>query len=134
MTKKQYNSLNVNHLAMILQEGQPALSGILAAADSPQVASHGSLADEETQFQKFSVNLGCTPSGILFRHLADQGSNLCGDLRPATALSRMPAPVETETSTMPADYSLGFDDLQDVHPAGQQRDSVVQKSRSRAFR
>ena len=74
--------------------------------------------DPTTQFQEFSVNLGCTPSCILFRHLADQGSNLCGDLRPATAPSRMPAPVETETSTMPADDSLGFDNLEDIHPAG----------------
>src|SRR5215468_4112243 len=123
-----------DHLAMILQEGQPALAGIPAAVDSPQVASHGSLGDDETQFQKFSVNLGCTPSGILFRHLADQGANLLGDLRPATARSRMPAPVEPETSPMPADDGLGFDNLEDIHPAGQQRDRVVQKSRSRAFR
>lgn len=115
---RRYGVERNDQLAMILQEGQPALTGITAAADSPQIASHGSLADDATQFQKFSVNLGCTPSGILFRHLADQGSNLRGDLRPATAPSRMPAPVETETSTMPADDSLGFDDLQDVHPAG----------------
>ena len=30
----------------------------------------------------------------------------------------MPAPVQTETSTMPADDGLGFDDLKDIHPAG----------------
>src|SRR5215510_11700946 len=107
-----------DHLAMILQEGQPALAGIPAEVDSPQVSSHGSLGDDETQFQEFSVNLGCTPSGILFRHLADQGANLLGDLRPATARSRMPAPVETETSPMPADDGFGFDNLEDIHPAG----------------
>src|SRR5215472_9759126 len=107
-----------DHLAMILQEGQPALTGIPAAVDSPQVASHGSLADDETQFQEFSVNLGCTPSCILFRHLANQGSNLLGDLRPATARSRMPAPIQPETSPMPADDGLGFDNLEDIHPAG----------------
>src|SRR5215831_19919861 len=41
-----------DHLAMILQEGQPALTGIPAAADSPQVASHGSLGDDETQISR----------------------------------------------------------------------------------
>src|SRR5262245_27322823 len=82
---------------MILQEGQPALTGIPAAVDSPQVSSHGSLGDDETQFQEFSVNLGCTPSGILLRHLADQDSNLLGDLRPAATWPRFPTPIQPET-------------------------------------
>ena len=103
---------------MILQKGQPAFLRIPAATHSPQVSRHGSFGDDQTQFQEFSVNLGCTPSCILFRHLADQRSNLCGDLRSATARSRMPAPVEAETSPMPADDGLGFDDLEDIHPAG----------------
>src|SRR5262245_53104916 len=107
-----------DHLAMILQEGQPALTGIPAAMDSPQVASHGSLADDETQFQEFSVNLGCTPSCILFRHLANQGSNLLGDLRPAATWPRSPTPIQPETSPMPADDGRGFDNLEDIHPAG----------------
>src|SRR5687768_3657022 len=74
-----------DHLTVILQEGQPAFPRIPAAADSPQVSSHGSFGDGETQFQEFSVNLGCTPSCILLRHLADQSSNLLGDLWPAAA-------------------------------------------------
>src|SRR6185503_5730622 len=103
---------------MILQKGQPDLARIPAAAHSPQVSSHGSFGDDQTQFQEFSVNFGCTPSCILMRHLADQGSNLLGDLRSATARSRMQAPVEAETGPMPADDGLGFDDLEDIRPAG----------------
>ncbi len=30
----------------------------------------------------------------------------------------MPAPVQTKTGTVPADDGLGFDDLEDIHPAG----------------
>src|SRR5215831_14551465 len=53
-----------------------------------------------------------------FPPLADQGPNLLGDLRPATARSRMPTPIQPETSPMPADDGLGFDNLEDIHPAG----------------
>src|SRR5215831_16875269 len=45
-----------DHLAMILQEGPPALAGIPAAVDSPQVSSHGSLGDDETQFQESEIS------------------------------------------------------------------------------
>src|SRR5262249_4295310 len=107
-----------DHLAMILQEGQPALARIPAAVDSPQVSSHGSLADDEPQFQEFSVDLGRTPSGILFRHLAARGSNPLGDLRPAAPWSRFPTRLEPETSPMPDDDGLGFANLEDIHPAG----------------
>ena len=37
-----------------------------------------------------------------------------GDLRSATARSRMQAPIEAETGPMSADDGLGFDDLEDI--------------------
>src|ERR1700694_923390 len=48
-----------------------------------------------------------TPHRILFRHAANQGLNLGGDLRStARACTRAPSPVEPEPGSMPAHHGL----------------------------
>ena len=65
-----------DHLAVILEEGQPALTGITPTTNSPQVPSHGPFRQLETELLQFSVDLWGTPARILFCHLADEPSNL----------------------------------------------------------
>jgi len=55
-----------DHLAVILEESQPAPSGITAAPNSSQISGHTPFGDDEAEFLKFSVDLGGSPvSGLL---------------------------------------------------------------------
>jgi hypothetical protein len=62
------------------------------------------------------VDPGGTPACILFRHPADEPSDLVGDLRPAAARAGSPTPVQAETGAMPADNGLRLHDDQDALP------------------
>jgi hypothetical protein len=60
-----------DHLAVILEEGQPALIGITPTTNAPQVSSHGPFCQLETELLQFSVDLWGAPARILLCHLAD---------------------------------------------------------------
>jgi hypothetical protein len=107
-----------DHLAVIPQKGQPAFARVTPATNSPKVAGHAAFRDLEAQLQQFSVDLGSTPTGILFRHPADERPDFSGDLGPTALRPGPPTPVEAETGAMPADDSLWFHDEEDVGPAG----------------
>ena len=55
---------------------------------------------------------------VLLCQSSDQSANLLGDLRSSDALPGSPAPIETEAGAVPADHGFGFDQDQDVRPAG----------------
>ena len=95
---------------MVLEEGQPPFARITPAAYAAEIPSHGSFRHLETELLKFAVDLGCAPTGILFCHLADEPSNLLGDLRPTAVRAGSPTPVQVEAGAMPADDSFGLDD------------------------
>ena len=107
-----------DHLAVVLQKGQPALARIALAANPAQIPSHGSFRDLETELLQFAVDLRCAPADILLCHPVDEIANLPGDPRPAASRSGSPAPVEMEAGAVPTDDGLGLDDEQDVGPPG----------------
>ena len=86
----------------------------------PRVAKDAStsITPARTLLLKFAVDFRCAPTRVLFRHLADQSSNLLGDLRPTAARSGTPTPIQPKTRAVPADDGLGLDDDQDVGPMG----------------
>ena len=61
-------------LEVIVQEGAPSLRGWFAAAH--HVFADTGLADVDAEFEQFTVDAGCTPTGILPAYLADQIANL----------------------------------------------------------
>jgi len=105
-----------DRLTVILQEGKPPFSRITTSMNAPQISSHGTFGDLKTELQNLSVDLGCTPACIPFRHPPDEPSNLVGDLRPTTARAGTPPPAKSKTSTMPADDGLGLHNDQDAPP------------------
>src|SRR5688500_2365131 len=92
-----------NHLAVISEKRQPPLTRVTTALDTPKISGNGPFRDDEAEFQKLSVDLGCAPACILFRQASDQQTNLGGDLRSAAARAGAPAPVESVAGAMPAD-------------------------------
>jgi len=78
------------------------------------VLADAALADIDAEFEQFTVNAGCTPSGILAAHLANQISDLTGDGR-SSRLANMPdlpRPEEAKPGTMPGQDRFGLDDSQ----------------------
>src|SRR5262249_38113735 len=109
-----------NDLAVIPEEGEPALGrfGILWRAPHP--ARDRSLGNVESQHQEFPMDARRTPSRILNHHAEDQVANLLGDAPPAhRALypgDRLP--VEPESSPMPTDDRFRADDDEGMTPTG----------------
>src|SRR5215472_10820427 len=96
---------------MILQEGTPGLRRRPAAAQ--HVLAHAALPDVEAEFEQLTVDAGCTPTGILAAHLADQISDLAGNERSSgLAPSHLPGPEPAKASAMPGNDGFGFDDGQ----------------------
>ena len=78
-------------LGVILQEGAPGLRRRLAAAH--HVFAHAALTDVDAEFEQLTVDAGCTPTGILSAHLADQISDLAGNDRlSGLAVPHLPGP------------------------------------------
>src|SRR5262249_4749816 len=103
-------------LGMILQECAPGLRRRPAGAH--HVLAHAALADVEAEFEQLSVDAGCTPTGILPAHLADQISDLAGNERSsAFAPSHLPGPEQAKAGAMPGHDGFGFDDRQRRAPA-----------------
>jgi hypothetical protein len=91
---------------MILQECAPGLRRRLAAVH--HVLADAALADIDAEFEQFTVNAGCTPSGILPAHLANQISDLTGDGRWSRLANMLdlPRPEEAKAGTMPGQNRL----------------------------
>src|SRR5215813_568707 len=66
-------------LGMILQEGAPGPRGRPAGAH--HVLAYTALPNVEAEFEKLTVDAGCTRTGILPAHLADQIPDLAGNER-----------------------------------------------------
>jgi len=62
-----------DRVRMIAQKRLPGLRRWPAMAD--HVLGNGRLGDLETKLEQFAVDAGCTPTGILPAHLADQISD-----------------------------------------------------------
>ena len=78
-------------LGMILKECRPALRGRFVT--SQHVFADTALSDVDAEFEEFAMDAGCTPSGILPAHLADQISVFARNDRS----SRLAAPSKSRT-------------------------------------
>lgn len=107
-----------DHLAVILEKGQPAFARVTAATNTSQIPGRGSLGDGEAGLVKFSVDSGGSPRRILLCHATVERADLPGDPGPTAARPRPPTPAEAEARAMPADDGFGLHDHQDVGPTG----------------
>lgn len=105
-------------LAMVLKEGQPTLPAISAAVHTTEIASYSSFGDLKAEFQKLTVDLGRSPTGIVLRQAADQVAEFLGHLWSARARARSPPPVPAKASPVPRDHCVGLDNEEHVLPAG----------------
>jgi hypothetical protein len=105
-----------SRFSVILQERQPVFPRITPPSDAPQIAGDAAFGNDEAEL--LQLPLGRAPIRILFCQAPDQQANLFGDLRPAAAGPRAPAPVEPETGAVPADDGFRLHDDKNVRPAG----------------
>jgi hypothetical protein len=107
-----------DRFSVILQKRQPLFPRIAATSDAPQIAGDRAFGNDEAKLLQLAMDLGGAPLRIVFRQAPDQDTNLCGDLRAASAGPGAPTPVEAESGAMPADHGLGLDDNKDLGPTG----------------
>ena len=104
-------------LSVIAQESSPEFPCLLGRRQAPDVARNCPFRDVEAEFEKFTMNPGSAPGGILLHHPLDQRSNLGIDLGSARALwARAQAPEQPKASPMPGNNGFWFDNDQDVVP------------------
>ena len=60
-----------DHLAMVLQEGQPFLIGVSATNNPAQISGYAPLGDAKAELLQFRVDFGNAPIGILVSQTAD---------------------------------------------------------------
>jgi hypothetical protein len=68
---------------------------------------HARLSDRNVELEQLSMDPWRSPQRIGNAHLADQPADFQRNCWPATARSRLPAPVQTEACTVPFDYGPG---------------------------
>jgi hypothetical protein len=89
----------------------PGLRRRFAAAH--HIFAHAALTDVDAEFEQRAVDAGCTPTGILSAHLADQFTDLAGDDRsPRLAVPHLPGPEKTKALAMPGNDRFCLDDGQ----------------------
>src|ERR1700694_5908088 len=96
---------------VIVQEGAPGLRRRIATAD--HVFAHAGLTDVDAELEQFTMDAGCTPSGVFAAHPADQVADFAGK-RGSSRLAppNPPRPEETEPPAMPGNDRLGLNDGQ----------------------
>ncbi len=109
-----------DRLAVIPQEGQPALRRLGISWCTLHPPGDGSLRDLEAQHEKFAVDAGSTPGRVLAHHLENQISDFLGESSSTNLLSHPgdQAPVHAEASTMPTDHGLRGDHNERLLPSG----------------
>ena len=76
------------------------------------VLCHGGLPDIDAELEQFAMDPWCSPERVGDAHLTNELANVLCCAWPPTTPSRLPAPIDPETSTMPADHGLRLDKLQ----------------------
>ena len=96
-------------LGMILQERAPGLRRRFAAAH--HVFADAALTDVHAEFEQFAMDAGCTPSGIVPAHLADQIPDIeRNDGSTWLAAPHPPVPKQSKAGTMPSHDGFWLDD------------------------
>ncbi len=99
---------------MIPNKGPPTSRGRFSM--SWQVLRDRRLGDRDSEVQELAVNPWSAPGGVRLVHLHDQLSDLGGDRRPARPA--LPAPVEAQALSVPAEDRLGLDQDESLAPSG----------------
>ena len=84
------------------------------------ILGHTGLADLDAKLEQLAMDPRRSPQRIGDAHLADQPANFQRHSRSAAAASRFPAPIRSETGTMPTDHGVRSDDRQCIIHLGKQ--------------
>ena len=96
-------------LGVILEKCTPSLRRRLAEAH--HVFADTDLSDVDAEFEQFAADAGCTPSGVLPAHLADQISDLArNDRSSRLAVPHLPGPEQAKAGMMPGKDRFWLDD------------------------
>jgi len=98
-------------LGVIFQECAPGLRW--GFARTRHIFADTAFPDVDAKLEIFAVDAGCSPSGVLPAHLADQLSDLArNDRSSRLAVPHLPSPEQAKAGTMPGKERFGFDDGQ----------------------
>jgi hypothetical protein len=108
-----------NGFPMVTEKSEPTLGWVWISRGSFHPAGNGSFGNVKTEHEKFSVDAGSSPAGVLGHHLEDEIPNLFRCLSSTDGLSdlRNHSPVPTESRTVPTDNGFGRDDEECLSPA-----------------
>src|SRR6476660_8437406 len=101
-----------NPISMVTKERPPSLRGRNHPAH--HVFGHAGLADIDAKLEKLAMDPRCSPQRIGNAHLTDELAYFERHLRPAATASRAQAPVQPETSAMPANNGVRLHDRQRI--------------------
>ena len=97
---------------MIMKERLPPLRW---RASSPgHILGHARLSDIDAELEQLSMDPRRAPQRIGNAHLADQPADLQRHSRPATTMSRLPAPIRSKPRPMPANNGIRLNDRQRI--------------------
>src|SRR5215831_11770831 len=105
-----------DRLAVVAKKRKPFFARITPALDPPQIARDSPLGEHEAELLQLAVDLRRAPAEVLLRQAPNQKANFLTDRRPAATRPGFPAPIQPETSSMPADDRFGLDDYQRILP------------------
>ncbi len=104
-----------NRMGVIVQKRLPALGRRSSAAR--HVFRNRRLGDLKTQHQQFAVDPGRAPQRVLPAHPPDQVPQAPVNPGPPHPLSRPPAPIGSETCSLPSQHGLWLDYLDHLQQA-----------------
>jgi hypothetical protein len=102
-------------LGVVGEERLPVLRRLLRLPDSAHVALDRALADLDAELEEPASDALRTPR-VLPRNLLDEVDGLLGDPRLWAAGSGLPAPDEIEEVSVPAEPSVGLDEMEGASP------------------
>src|ERR1700687_261561 len=97
---------------MIPKERLPTLRRWLSSLD--HILGHTRLPDFDTDLDQLSMDPRRSPQRVGNAHLADKLAYLQRYSWSATTMSRLPAPIRSETRAMPTDDRIRLDDRQRI--------------------
>src|SRR6516162_2707271 len=93
-----------NAIRMVAKERLPSLRG--RAPPPRDILGDAGLSDLDAELEKLSMDSRRSPQRVGDAHLADQPANFQRDSWSAAAAPRFPAPIRSETGTVPTDDGI----------------------------
>src|SRR3981189_127141 len=107
-----------NAIRMVAKERLRSLRG--RAPPPRHILGDAGLADLDAELEKLSMDSRPSPQRVGDAHLADQPANFQQYSWSAAAVPRFPAPIRSETGTVPTDDRLRLNDRQSTASLGKQ--------------